>query len=94
VVVGAGFTAIVFAVDGVGMLAFLDGAFAVGAIAFSIGHGTDSLGGGCLGLEGQAVITSVEAVGGLGDLGAYPLLRVLPLAVSLLQRLTFSNAKK
>ncbi|VEF09480.1 Uncharacterised protein [Pseudomonas fluorescens] len=30
---------------------------------------------------------------GLG-LGAYPLLRVLPLAVSLLQRVPFSNAKK
>jgi hypothetical protein len=46
------------------MLAFLDGAFAVGAIAFSIGHGTDSLGGGCLGLEGQAVIPSVGAAAG------------------------------
>jgi hypothetical protein len=30
---------------------------------------------------------------GLG-LGAYPLLRLLPLAVSLLQRVPFSNAKK
>ncbi|RON88070.1 hypothetical protein BK672_28215 [Pseudomonas fluorescens] len=79
------------------MLAFLDGALAVGTIAFSIGHGTDSLGGGCLELEGQAVITSVEAagdLGGVGDLGAYPLLRVLPLAVSLLQRLTFPDAEK
>jgi hypothetical protein len=53
VVVGAGFAAIVFAVDGVGMIAFLDHAFAVGAVAFSIGHGTDSLGGGCLGLKGK-----------------------------------------
>jgi hypothetical protein len=52
VVVGAGLAAIVFAVDGVGMIAFFDGALAVGTIAFSIGHGTDSLGGGCLGLEG------------------------------------------
>jgi hypothetical protein len=75
VVVSAGLAAIVFAVDGVGMIAFLDGAFAVGAIAFSIGHGTDSLGGGCLGLEGQAVITSVEAARVLVFLGAYPLLR-------------------
>jgi hypothetical protein len=50
VVVGAGFTAVVFAVDGVGMIAFLDGAFAAGAVAFSIGHGTDSFLGGCLGL--------------------------------------------
>ncbi|WP_244294863.1 hypothetical protein [Pseudomonas helmanticensis] len=46
------------------MIAFLDGAFAVGTIAFSIGHGTDSLGGGCLGLEGQAVIPSVGAAAG------------------------------
>jgi hypothetical protein len=93
VVVSAGLAAIVFAVNCVGMLAFLDGALAVGTIAFSIGHGTDSLGGGCLGLEGQAVITSVEAAGDLGG-WAYPLLRVLPLAVSLLQRLTFPDAEK
>ena len=52
------------------MIAFFDGAFAVGTIAFSIGHGTDSLGGGCLGLEGRAVIISVEAVGELGGCGA------------------------
>jgi hypothetical protein len=52
VVVGAGFAAIVFAVHGVGMIAFFDGALAVGTIAFFIRHGTDSLGGGCLGLEG------------------------------------------
>jgi hypothetical protein len=39
VVVGAGFAAVVFAVYGVGMIAFFDGAFAVWAIAFSIGHG-------------------------------------------------------
>lgn len=70
--VGAGLAAIVFAVDGVGMVAFLDGAFAVGTIAFSIGHGADSLGGGCLGLEGQAVITSVEAAAGC-DLLPYSL---------------------
>ena len=63
-VVSAGLAAIVFAVDGVGMIAFLDRAFAVGAVAFSIGHGTDSLGGGCLGLEGQAVIPSVGAAAG------------------------------
>jgi len=31
---------------------------------------------------------------GFGDFWAYPLLRVLPLAVSLLQRVPFSNAKK
>jgi len=31
---------------------------------------------------------------GLVGLGAYPLLRVLPLAVSLLQRLTFPDAEK
>jgi hypothetical protein len=31
---------------------------------------------------------------GVWGLGAYPLLRVLPLAVSLLQRVPFSNAKK
>ena len=30
----------------------------------------------------------------LGGLGAYPLLRVLPLAVSLLQRVTFSRRRK
>jgi len=51
------------------MVAFLDGAFAVGTIAFSIGHGADSLGGGCLGLEGQALITSVGAAGDLGIWG-------------------------
>jgi hypothetical protein len=64
VVVGAGFAAIVFAVHGVSMVAFLDCALASGAIAFSIGHGTDSLDGGCLGLEGQAVIPSVGAAAG------------------------------
>jgi hypothetical protein len=53
VVVGAGFAAVVFAVDGVGMLVFLDGAFAAGAVAFSIRHGTDSFLGGCLRLEGK-----------------------------------------
>jgi hypothetical protein len=30
----------------------------------------------------------------LGALGVYPLLRVLPLTVSLLQRLTFPDAEK
>ena len=84
-VVSAGLSAIVFAVNCVGMIAFLDGAFALGTIAFSIGHGTDSLGGGCLGLDGQALITSVGAAAGCDllilfgigvlGLGAYPLLR-------------------
>jgi hypothetical protein len=37
--VSAGFTAIVLAVYGVRVVAFFDGAFAVGAVAFSIGHG-------------------------------------------------------
>jgi hypothetical protein len=54
----------VFAVHGVGMIAFFDGAVAAGAIAFFIGHGTDSLCGGCLRLVGQAVITSVGAAEG------------------------------
>ena len=79
-------------------------AIAFRAVTGFIRHGTDSLGGGCLGLEGQAVIPSVGAAAGgdllilfgIGDwgLGAYPLLRVLPLAVSLLQRLTFPDAEK
>jgi hypothetical protein len=56
VVVCAGFTAVVFAVYGVGVVAFLDGAFAGGAIAFSIGHETDSFGGGCLRMKEQAVL--------------------------------------
>jgi hypothetical protein len=64
VVVSAGFAAVVFAVHGVGMIAFFDGAFAAGAIAFFIGHGTDSLCGGCLRLGGQAVIPSVGAAEG------------------------------
>ncbi|KPH00352.1 hypothetical protein AK821_04040 [Pseudomonas sp. RIT-PI-r] len=46
------------------MIAFLDGAFAAGAVAFSIGHGTDSFLGGCLGLYRQALITSVGAAAG------------------------------
>jgi hypothetical protein len=83
-------------------------AIAFRAVTGFIRHGTDSLGNGCLGLEGQAVISSVGAAAGcdlfdfvcdwgvdLGSgLGAYPLLRVLPLAVSLLQRLTFPDAEK
>jgi len=63
-VVGAGFTAIVFAVNCIGMIAFFDRALASGAIAFFIRHGTDSLGGGCLGLEGQALTSSVGAAAG------------------------------
>jgi hypothetical protein len=62
--VSAGFAAVVFAVHGVGMIAFFDGAVAAGAIAFFIGHGTDSLCGGCLRLGGQAVIPSVGAAEG------------------------------
>ncbi|WP_283438678.1 hypothetical protein [Pseudomonas helmanticensis] len=46
------------------MFAFLDGALAPGAIAFSIRHGTDSFLGGCLRLYRQALITSVGAAAG------------------------------
>ena len=51
VVVSAGLTAIVLTVHSVRMLAVFDGAFTSGAIAFSIRHGTDSLGCGCPRLE-------------------------------------------
>jgi hypothetical protein len=65
VVVRAGFTAIVFAVHGVGVVAFLDGAFAVGAVAFSIGHGGRLLFLVVVwGLRGQAVENSVGAAEG------------------------------
>jgi hypothetical protein len=56
VVVSASLTAIVLAVRHVGMLAFLDLAATSRAIAFSIGHGTDSFGSGCLRLKEQAVL--------------------------------------
>ena len=39
-------------------------AIAFRAVTGFIRHGTDSLGGGCLGLEGQAVIPSVGAAAG------------------------------
>ena len=48
----ASLAAIVFAVHGVGVFAFLDGAFAVGAVAFSIGHGGRLLFGWLSGLVG------------------------------------------
>jgi hypothetical protein len=51
VVMSAGLAAIVFTVHSVGMLTLFEGAVAAGAVAFFIGHGTDSLRGGCLGLE-------------------------------------------
>ena len=51
VVVGAGLAAVVLAVHSVRMLAVFEGAFTSGTIAFSIRHGTDSLGCGCLRLE-------------------------------------------
>jgi len=56
VVMSAGLTAIVLAVRHIGMLTFLDLAATSRAIAFSIGHGTDSFGGGCLRLKEQAVL--------------------------------------
>jgi hypothetical protein len=55
VMMSAGLTAIVLAVRHVGMLAFLDLAATSRAIAFSVGHGTDSFGGGCLRPDIQAV---------------------------------------
>jgi hypothetical protein len=51
VVMSTGLAAIVFTVYSVGMFAFFDRAVAARAVAFFIGHGTDSLRGGCLGLE-------------------------------------------
>jgi hypothetical protein len=53
VVMSASLAAIVFAVHSVGMFAFFDRAVAARAVAFFIGHGTDSLRGGCLRLASK-----------------------------------------
>jgi len=54
-VMRTGFAAIVLAVRHIRMVAFLDLAITARAIAFSIWHGTDSFGGGCLRPQKQAV---------------------------------------
>jgi hypothetical protein len=53
VMVSASLAAIVFTVYSVGMIALFEGAVAAGAVAFFIGHGTDSFSGGCLGLASK-----------------------------------------
>ena len=53
VVMSASLAAIVFTVYSVRMIAFLDRAVAARAVAFFVGHGTDSLRGGCLKLASK-----------------------------------------
>ena len=57
VVMSASLAAIVFTVHSVGMFAFFDRAVAARAVAFFVGHGTDSLRGGCLRLASKPYVT-------------------------------------